>query len=116
MIPHRCFGQSGAHWMRCSSNGRGLLVRLSIWVIVSVALFLVPVTYARGGPQPGAQIWAEPGQMPEQSDGWFATLESAHMPFGRLFLMWTDVETSADKWDFSLYDDAFRFAFKEQFT
>jgi hypothetical protein len=27
-------------------------------------------------PQFGAQIWIEPGQTPEQIDGWFATLEA----------------------------------------
>jgi beta-galactosidase len=60
----------------------------------------------------GAQIWIEPGQTPQEIDGWFAQLESAHMPVARLFMMWTYLETAPDHWDFTLYDAAFRSAEK----
>jgi beta-galactosidase len=61
-------------------------------------------------PQFGAQIWIEPGQTPEQIDGWFATLEAGHMPVARLFMMWSYLEPRPDGWDWSLYDAAFRSA------
>jgi beta-galactosidase len=61
-------------------------------------------------PQFGAQVWIEPGQTPEQIDGWFATLEQGHMPVARLFLMWSYLEPTANGWDWSLYDAAFHSA------
>ncbi len=61
-------------------------------------------------PQFGAQVWIEPGQTPEQIDGWFATLEAGHMPVARLFMMWSYLEPRPDGWDWSLYDAAFRSA------
>ena len=61
-------------------------------------------------PQIGAQIWIEPGQTPDEIDRWFAVLESSHMPVARLFLMWNYIEPERDRWDFTLYDAAFRAA------
>jgi len=60
----------------------------------------------------GAQIWIEPGQSPEQIDGWFHQLAELHMPVARLFMMWCYLEPTRDRWDFSLYDQAFRSAEK----
>ena len=61
-------------------------------------------------PQFGAQVWIEPGQTPAEIDGWFATLESSHMPVARLFMMWSYLEPKPGVWDWSLYDAAFRAA------
>ena len=61
-------------------------------------------------PEIGAQIWIEPGQTPEQIDGWFRQLSEAHMPVARIFLMWPDLEPKKDVWDFAQYDEAFRAA------
>jgi len=61
-------------------------------------------------PQFGAQIWIEPGQTPEQIDGWFSTLEAGHMPVARLFMMWSYLDPTPNGWDWSLYDAAFRSA------
>lgn len=63
-------------------------------------------------PQIGAQIWIEPGQTPAQIDGWFHDLARMDMPVARLFLMWSYLEPSPDKWDFECYDEAFRAAEK----
>ena len=60
----------------------------------------------------GAQVWIEPGQTPEQIDRWFATLAENHMPLARVFLSWNYLEPRRDRWDFSLYDAAFRAAEK----
>lgn len=61
-------------------------------------------------PEFGAQVWIEPGQTPEEIDGWFATLERSRMPVARLFMMWSYLEPQRDRWDWSLYDSAFRAA------
>jgi beta-galactosidase len=55
----------------------------------------------------GAQVWIEPGQTPAEIEGWFRTLEQAGLPVARLFLMWNQLETAPQRWDFSLYDAAF---------
>jgi beta-galactosidase len=58
----------------------------------------------------GAQIWIEPGQTPSEIDAWFGQLQAAHMPVARLFIMWSYLQPSQSRWDFSLYDAAFRSA------
>jgi beta-galactosidase len=60
--------------------------------------------------QLGAQIWIEPGQTAEQIDGWFATLEQAHMPVARVWVVWPYIEKQRDQWDWTLYDLVFRAA------
>ena len=55
----------------------------------------------------GAQVWIEPGQTPDQIDGWFRTLAESRMPVARLFLMWNQLEPAPGRWEFSLYDAAF---------
>jgi beta-galactosidase len=61
-------------------------------------------------PDLGAQVWIEPGQTATQIDGWFATLEAAHMRLARLFVMWPYVQPNRTTWDFTLYDAAFQAA------
>ena len=84
----------------------------AVAVTVLATMSLAIAVEARTRPQLGAQIWIEPGQTPVEIDGWFAQLEAAHMPVARLFMMWTYLEKSPDRWDFSLYDAAFRAAEK----
>jgi beta-galactosidase len=55
----------------------------------------------------GAQIWIEPGQTPDDIDGWFQTLAASGMPVARLFMMWNYLEPAPGRWDFALYDAAF---------
>ena len=90
---------------------RGFLHGLSVWILLFPFL---PASFAetRTGPLLGAQIWIEPGQTPEEIDGWFRQLETSGMPVARLFLMWTYLQPAPDRWDFSLYDAAFRSAEK----
>jgi beta-galactosidase len=79
-----------------------------------VGLAIVVITFApavhAAVPEFGAQVWIEPGQTPEEIDGWFGTLESSRMPVARLFMMWSYLEPQRDRWDWSLYDAAFRAA------
>lgn len=67
-------------------------------------------------PQIGAQVWIEPGQSQAEIDSWFKTLAEHNMPVARLFIMWNYIETQPGKWDFSLYDMAFRAAEKHGVT
>ncbi|HEV2862168.1 MAG TPA: beta-galactosidase [Pyrinomonadaceae bacterium] len=61
-------------------------------------------------PRLGAQVWVEPGQTEQDLDRWFKTLADSHMPVARLFLMWNYLEAEPGRWDFRLYDAAFRAA------
>ncbi len=87
----------------------------------AVALALAAATRLAASPEPagsqanaqperplvGAQVWIEPGQTPEEIDGWFRTLADSGMPLARLFLMWNNLEPAPGRWDFALYDAAF---------
>ena len=55
----------------------------------------------------GAEVWIEPGQTPEQIDGWFSFAANNGMRSVRLFLMWNYIEKQPGEFDFSLYDTAF---------
>ncbi len=81
-----------------------------------MAMLAIGATVAAGqaprAPALGAQIWIEPGQTDAEIDAWFHELSTAGMPVARLFMMWAYLEPSPDRWDFSLYDAAFRSAEK----
>lgn len=81
---------------------------LCIFALLTASV--LPAQTPRQAPLLGAEVWIEPGQSPEQIDGWFRQLEQAHMPVARVFLLWADMETAPGKWDYSLYDAAFRAA------
>lgn len=89
-------------------------MRISFTRVLAIAILLFVSGFAAWGekPQIGAQIWIEPGQTPAQIDGWFHDLARMDMPVARLFLMWSYLEPSPGKWDFTLYDEAFRAAEK----
>ena len=64
-------------------------------LVLSGAALAAPLPPVR--PLLGAQIWIEPGQTPEQIDGWFRTLAEPGMPVTRPFLIWIDgAETVID--------------------
>ena len=77
---------------------------------LATTVFSFPQVMRAMVPQFGAQVWIEPGQTLAEIDGWFATLEKSRMPVARLFMMWSYLEPQRDKWDWSLYDAAFRAA------
>ena len=54
--------------------------------LATVVIVFSPAVHA-AVPEFGAQVWIEPGQTPEEIDGWFATLERSRMPVARLFMM-----------------------------
>lgn len=79
--------------------------------LIALLLLFLPVLRVNAElPLLGAQIWIEPGQTPQEIDAWFAELQAAHMPIARIFIMWAYLQPTRDRWDFSLYDAAFRSA------
>jgi beta-galactosidase len=73
---------------------------------------ILPAQRPADPPLLGAEVWIEPGQTPEQVEGWFRELAQEHMPVARVFMMWADLETGPGQWDYTLYDRAFRAAEK----
>jgi len=71
-----------------------------------------PQQVSSQSPLLGAQVWIEPGQTPQQIDGWFHELAEEHMPVARIFVMWSYLQTGPQQWDYSLYDQVFRAAEK----
>jgi beta-galactosidase len=65
-----------------------------------------------GTPYIGAQIFTQPGQTPEDIEGWFRTLKESDMPYCRLRLDETHMRKADGTWDFKLYDTAFAMADK----
>lgn len=60
----------------------------------------------------GAQIFIEPGQTPQEIDGFFSTMEECGMKVGRIRMFGTHMLREDGSWDFSLYDTAFESAAK----
>ena len=73
---------------------------------------ILPAQQPANPPLLGSEIWIEPGQTPQQVDGWFRELAEDHMPVARIFMMWADLETATGQWDYTLYDRVFRAAEK----
>lgn len=63
-------------------------------------------------PEIGAQVWIEPGNTDQQIDHWFKILSENNFKVARLFIMWNYIETTPNKWDYTLYDKAFNAAKK----
>lgn len=63
-------------------------------------------------PSFGAQVFIEPGQTPEQIDGWFRILRDSGFEYARIRMFGSHMQRSDGKWDFSLYDAAFSSAEK----
>ncbi|HYN90403.1 MAG TPA: beta-galactosidase [Thermoleophilaceae bacterium] len=84
------------------------LPRLAAFILASASL-AGAADAAPAAPRPliGAQVWIEPGQTPDEIDGWFRTLAESGMPVARLFLMWNYLEPAPGRWEFALYDAAF---------
>ncbi len=66
----------------------------------------------RAVPRFGAQVFIEPGQTPEQIDGWFRTLAENGMTLARIRMFESYLAQPDGTWDFTLFDHAFRAAEK----
>jgi len=80
-------------------------------------LFLFICSYASGVshnsiPFIGAQIFIEPGQTEQQVEQWFALLKETKLNTCRIRMFGRYMKTNDGKWDFSIFDRAFRLAAK----
>lgn len=77
------------------------LMTLSLLVLLAFAASV------DAAPVIGAQVFIEPGQTPEQIDGWFRVLEENGFEYARIRMFGSHVRKPDGTWDFSLYDEAF---------
>lgn len=60
----------------------------------------------------GAEVFIEPGQTPKEIDLWFKRLREAGMTVTRIRLFETYMHRADGKWDFTLFDEAYKAADK----
>jgi len=86
-------------------------------LLYKTLLLISIVTYAFTGrtqtsvmdvPMIGAEIFIEPGQTPEEIDTWFKRLKEAGMTITRIRMFERYMHMPDGKWDFSLFDEAYR--------
>ncbi len=87
-------------------------MRLHRIFIVLLAICMAPSASAGNGktPEIGAQVFIEPGQSPEDIDGFFRTLRDCGMTTARIRMFGSHLYREDGRWDFTLYDEAFRAA------
>lgn len=59
-------------------------------------------------PMIGAEVFIEPGQTPQEVDTWFKRMKDAGMTITRIRLFERYMHTPDGKWDFSLFDEAYK--------
>lgn len=77
------------------------------FITVAVLFCLTSSFIISAAPSIGAQVFIEPGQTPEQIDGWFSILESNGFEYARIRMFGAHMQKPDGSWDFSLYDEAF---------
>jgi beta-galactosidase len=92
---------------------------MKILVINILFLFLFPAINAQNdntqdlqSPFLGAQVFIEPGQSPEEIDTWFRRLKENGFTVCRIRMFESYMKRNDGKWDFTLFDNAFRSAEK----
>ncbi|WP_044230763.1 beta-galactosidase trimerization domain-containing protein [Gabonia massiliensis] len=66
----------------------------------------------KGFPLIGAQVFIEPGQTEEETEIWFRQMKKCGMSICRIRMFETYMKDDSGKWNFSLFDRAFRIAEK----
>ncbi len=61
----------------------------------------------QASPSIGAQVYIEPGQTPEEIEGWFSIMAEYDMTVCRIRMDETHMAQADGSWDFTLYDAAF---------
>ena len=76
--------------------------------IIAATLFACLQVSAQKSEYPviGAQVFIEPGQTPEQIDGWFRILKENDFEVARIRMFGSQMLKTDGTWDFSLYDTA----------
>src|SRR6187401_2308992 len=82
---------------------------------VSLSIFLLTLTCVSSAqisstevPMIGAEIFIEPGQTPEEIDTWFKRMKEAGMTLTRIRMFERYMHATDGKWDFSLFDEAYK--------
>lgn len=88
------------------------MIRRLFFVVFTVLCLSSHAAETLQTPLVGAQVFIEPGQTPEQIEGWFAMLEDHDMKLARIRMFENYMRTPDGGWDFSLFDHAFRAAEK----
>lgn len=65
-------------------------------------------TSASDVPMIGAEVFIEPGQTPQEIDTWFRRMKEAGMTLTRIRMFERYMHTPDGKWDFSLFDEAYK--------
>lgn len=80
-------------------------------IALAVCCMATPARAAGGkSPEIGAQVFIEPGQSAEDIDCFFRTLRDCGMTTARIRMFGSHMYRGEGRWDFSLYDEAFRAA------
>lgn len=78
-------------------------------ILLAVCCTAVPARAAGKTPEIGAQVFVEPGQSPADIDSFFRTLHDSGLTVARIRMFGSHMYRDG-RWDFSLYDEAFRAA------
>ncbi len=84
----------------------------NLFILLSaLCCMAAPIRTAVGKtPEIGAQVFIEPGQSAEDIDCFFRTLHDCGMTTARIRMFGSHMDRGDGRWDFSLYDEAFRAA------
>jgi beta-galactosidase len=83
--------------------------RFAIFICLLMLLKVLPAqTSINEVPMIGAEIFIEPGQTPQEIDTWFKRLKEAGMTVTRIRMFERYMHTPDGKWDFSLFDEAYK--------
>lgn len=83
-----------------------------IFLLISLSNIQAQQISKESKPFIGAQIFIEPGQTAQQTESWFALMKESGMEVCRIRMFGLYMKTNEGKWDFSLFDRAFRLAEK----
>ncbi len=84
------------------------IIFLAFVGITLVTEFAVAQVSTSEVPMIGAEIFIEPGQTPQDIDTWFKRLKEAGMLITRIRMFERYMHTPDGKWDFSLFDEAYK--------
>jgi beta-galactosidase len=91
------------------SSKNSLLYKLILVIaIVSHALIAKTQTSPNETPMIGAEVFIEPGQTSQEIDTWFKRMKEAGMTLTRIRMFERYMHSPDGKWDFSLFDEAYK--------
>ncbi len=86
------------HWIRTCG----------VCLLLLKCAFLNAQTSMDDVPMIGAEVFIEPGQTPEEIDGWFRRMKENGMTITRIRMFESYMHLPDDTWDYTLFDRAFK--------